>query len=129
MGVAISPDSLVVAENAALILPVHGMVDRAREEARGAHKIGTTGRGIGPAYEDKVARRAIRLCDLADREVVEYKLDQLLLHHNALLRGLGAPEADRAETPAGRLEAAPQALGRASRRASGVRYGKNPAGA
>ncbi|HET8727474.1 MAG TPA: adenylosuccinate synthase [Alphaproteobacteria bacterium] len=110
MGVAISPETLLVAENAALILPVHGVVDRAREEARGPNKIGTTGRGIGPAYEDKVARRAIRICDLADPEVLEYKIDQLLLHHNALLRGLGAPEVGRAETLAGLLEVAPKVL-------------------
>jgi adenylosuccinate synthase len=109
-GVTISPETLVVAENAPLILPVHGMVDRAREAARGDHKIGTTGRGIGPAYEDKVARRAIRVCDLADRPVLEHKLDELLLHHNALLRGLGAEEASRDETLAALLEIAPKVL-------------------
>jgi adenylosuccinate synthase len=91
-GVAITPETLLVAENCALILPLHGVVDRAREEARGAGKIGTTGRGIGPAYEDKVARRAIRLCDLADESVLAAKVEQLLFHHNALLRGLGAEE-------------------------------------
>ena len=91
-GVEISPDSLVVAENAALILPVHGAVDQAREAALGAGKIGTTGRGIGPAYEDKVARRAIRVCDLADPAVLPAKIERLLVHHNALLRGLGADE-------------------------------------
>ncbi len=94
-GVAIGPGSLLVAENAPLILPVHGAVDRAREAASGSNRIGTTGRGIGPAYEDKVARRAIRLCDLADPDVLADRLDRLLLHHNALLRGLGAAEADR----------------------------------
>ena len=91
-GVEISPDTLVVAENAALILPVHGTVDLAREAALGAGKIGTTGRGIGPAYEDKVARRAIRVCDLADPEILPEKIERLLVHHNALLRGLGAEE-------------------------------------
>ncbi len=91
-GVDITPDSLVLAENAVLILPVHGAVDRAREAAAGAGKIGTTGRGIGPAYEDKVARRAIRVCDLADPEVLPEKVQRLLVHHNALLRGLGAEE-------------------------------------
>ena len=65
-GVKITPENLIVAENCPLILPLHGALDRARESSRGDHKIGTTGRGIGPAYEDKVARRAIRLCDLAD---------------------------------------------------------------
>ena len=91
-GVEITPDSLLLAENAALILPVHGAVDRAREAAAGAGKIGTTGRGIGPAYEDKVARRAIRVCDLADNAILPEKVEKLLLHHNALLRGLGAEE-------------------------------------
>jgi len=94
-GVDIGPHSLLLAENAPLILPVHGAVDRAREAASGSNRIGTTGRGIGPAYEDKIARRAIRVCDLADDGVLEDRLDRLLLHHNALLRGLGAEEADR----------------------------------
>jgi adenylosuccinate synthase len=89
-GLKITPETLRIAENAALILPLHGALDRAREAARGEHKIGTTGRGIGPAYEDKVARRAIRVCDLAEPETLSAKLDELLLHHNTLLRGLGA---------------------------------------
>ena len=95
MGVEISPENLLLAENATLILPVHGAVDRAREAAKGDRRIGTTGRGIGPAYEDKVARRAIRVCDLDDRALLEAKVDDLLLHHNALLRGLGAEQIDR----------------------------------
>jgi adenylosuccinate synthase len=82
---------LRIAENVTLILPLHSAIDRARETARGDRKIGTTGRGIGPAYEDKVARRAIRLADLAEPETVADKLDELLLHHNTLLAGLGAP--------------------------------------
>ena len=95
-GVAITPDTLKVAENAALILPLHGALDRARESAAsGAAKIGTTGRGIGPAYEDKVGRRAIRVCDLADPAALPAKLDTLLAHHNALLRGLDLPEIAR----------------------------------
>jgi adenylosuccinate synthase len=89
-GLPVSPETLRIAENAVLILPVHGAIDRAREAARGDRKIGTTGRGIGPAYEDKVARRAIRVCDLAEPETLSHKLDELLLHHNTLLRGLGA---------------------------------------
>ena len=93
-GVIVTPESLKIAENCALILPSHGQIDRAREEASGDKKIGTTGRGIGPAYEDKVGRRAIRLCDLADPATLGDKLDRLLLHHNALLRGLNAPEVD-----------------------------------
>jgi adenylosuccinate synthase len=91
-GVTVTPQSLRVADNVTLILPSHAAIDRAREEARGAGKIGTTGRGIGPAYEDKVGRRALRLCDLADPASLKDKLDALLLHHNALLRGLGADE-------------------------------------
>jgi adenylosuccinate synthase len=89
-GLAVSPDTLRIAENAVLILPVHGALDRAREAARGERKIGTTGRGIGPAYEDKVGRRAIRMCDLAEPSTLSDKLEELLLHHNTLLRGLGA---------------------------------------
>ncbi|MGB9152708.1 MAG: adenylosuccinate synthase [Alphaproteobacteria bacterium] len=89
-GVKISPENLVVAENCPMILPVHGAVDRAREAARGEAKLGTTGRGIGPAYEDKVARRAIRMCDLAEPEILREKLDYMLKNHNALLRGFGA---------------------------------------
>ena len=89
-GLSVTPDTLRIAENAALILPVHGALDRAREEARGDRRIGTTGRGIGPAYEDKVARRAVRMCDLAEPETLAEKLDEVLLHHNTLLTGLGA---------------------------------------
>ncbi|MFQ5783336.1 MAG: adenylosuccinate synthase [Alphaproteobacteria bacterium] len=96
-GVAVTPDNLKIAETAALILPLHGQLDRAREAARGSRCIGTTGRGIGPAYEDKVARRAVRLCDLSDRERLDDKIDELLLHHNALLRGFAMAEIDRAE--------------------------------
>ncbi|WP_207479489.1 adenylosuccinate synthase [Arenibaculum pallidiluteum] len=109
-GVEVTPETLVVAENATLILPVHGAVDRAREEARGASKIGTTGRGIGPAYEDKVARRAIRLCDLADPAVLDGKVEQMLFHHNALLRGFGAPEIEAADLLAQLREIAPRIL-------------------
>ncbi len=96
-GVDLSPDRLKVAENAPLILPLHRMLDRAREEARGKSKIGTTGRGIGPAYEDKTARRAIRVCDLADINSLGAKVDELLVHHNALLRGFEQREIDRDE--------------------------------
>ena len=94
-GVEIKPEMLRVAENAALILPLHSELDRLREELRGAAKIGTTGRGIGPAYEDKVARRAIRICDLTDPAALGERVDALLVHHNALLKGMGAPTIDR----------------------------------
>jgi len=93
-GVQVTPKVLRIAENAALILPLHGELDRMREEMRGSAKIGTTGRGIGPAYEDKVARRAIRVGDLAEPETLGEKLRDLLFHHNALRRGMGAPEID-----------------------------------
>jgi adenylosuccinate synthase len=93
-GVTVTKDSLKIAENVTLILPVHQALDKALEAARGKGQIGTTGRGIGPAYEDKVSRRALRLCDLEHPELVREKLDQLLIHHNALLKGLGAEEID-----------------------------------
>jgi adenylosuccinate synthase len=94
LGVDVSPANLRVADNATLILPLHGELDRLREEASGAARIGTTGRGIGPAYEDKIGRRAIRICDLWDAAALKDKIARLLAHHNALRRGLGAPEID-----------------------------------
>lgn len=109
-GVKITPETLKIAENAALILPLHSHIDKAREEASGSSKIGTTGRGIGPAYEDKVARRAIRVCDLADDAVLEQKVERLLAHHNALLRGLGMPEVDGADLLAKIRDVAPKIL-------------------
>jgi adenylosuccinate synthase len=90
-GLDVGPHNLRVAETTPLILPLHPALDRAREAARGQDKIGTTGRGIGPAYEDKVGRRSVRVCDLAEPETLAFKLDELLLHHNSLLTGLGAP--------------------------------------
>jgi adenylosuccinate synthase len=93
-GVTITPEVLRIAENACLILPLHSTLDQAREQAAGKGKIGTTGRGIGPAYEDKVGRRAIRVCDLADEATLEMKVDRLLAHHNALLKGLGSEPLD-----------------------------------
>ena len=114
-GLDVSPASLRIAENATLILPVHGAIDRARELARGERKIGTTGRGIGPAYEDKVARRAIRVCDLAEPETLDWKLDELLLHHNTLLQGLGAPTFTKQELMDWLLDLAPRILPFAAR--------------
>ncbi|MGK9236291.1 adenylosuccinate synthase [Inquilinus limosus] len=108
--VEVGPENLLLAENAALILPVHGALDRAREAARGEGKIGTTGRGIGPAYEDKTGRRAIRACDLADDAALPGKVETLLAHHNALLRALGAEEVDPAELLAQLREVAPKIL-------------------
>jgi adenylosuccinate synthase len=108
-GVEISPDVLVLADNAALILPLHGDLDVARE-AQATTKIGTTGRGIGPAYEDKVGRRAIRVADLNDREALEAKIDRLLAHHGPLRRGLGLPEAKADELLAALEAVAPKIL-------------------
>jgi len=99
-GAVISPSSLLVSESAALILPVHQAVDAAREALRGATKIGTTGRGIGPAYEDKVARRAIRLGDLASDDALSEKLAALVAHHNVWLAAAGQPLADANEMKA-----------------------------
>jgi adenylosuccinate synthase len=109
-GVDVTPENLKLADNAALILPSHGALDRAREARSGAGRIGTTGRGIGPAYEDKVGRRALRVCDLADPEALEARLEPLLLHHNALLRGLDEPEIDRRELLARLRAVAPRIL-------------------
>jgi len=110
LGVDVTPDRLKLAENAPLILPLHRDLDQAREAASGKGKIGTTGRGIGPAYEDKVARRAVRVCDLADRKALEVKVDRLLAHHNALLRGMGLDEVDRKKLIDLLLELAPRVL-------------------
>jgi len=109
-GVVVTPENLIVAENVPLILPVHGIVDRARETAKGARKIGTTGRGIGPAYEDKVARRGIRLCDLTTPETLREKIEDLLIHHNALLRGYGAEELKTQDVFDQVMEIAPRIL-------------------
>ncbi len=109
-GISVTPDNLKIAETAALILPLHGQLDRAREAARGSKLIGTTGRGIGPAYEDKVARRAIRLCDLDDRESLGDRIDELLLHHNAVLRGFGIPDVDKGSLMADLAEVTPRIL-------------------
>jgi adenylosuccinate synthase len=109
-GLSVTPENLRIAENVPLILPLHPALDKAREAARGENKIGTTGRGIGPAYEDKVARRAIRLGDLAEPEVLARKLDELLLHHNTLLAGLGAPTFGKQELLERLLALAPRLL-------------------
>ena len=109
-GVEVTPKNLCIAENAVLILPLHGQLDRAREEAQGSSRIGTTGRGIGPAYEDKVARRAVRVCDLGDPEALRDRLDRLLVHHNALRKGLGAEPLSGEELHERLVEVAPRLL-------------------
>jgi len=109
-GVEITPDTLKLADNATLILPLHAALDGLRETARGDKKIGTTGRGIGPAYEDKVGRRAIRVCDLAEPETLGDKIDHLLFHHNTLLRGLDQPLIEKSGLMESLLAIAPQIL-------------------
>ena len=107
-GVEISPDNLMLAENASLILPIHGELDRAREAQTSVAKIGTTGRGIGPAYEDKVGRRAIRVADIFDAATLEMRIGRLLTHHNALRAGLGLGPVDAEALKAQILEVAPK---------------------
>ena len=109
-GVAVSPENLRVAENVTLILPLHRELDALRESSNAATAIGTTRRGIGPAYEDKVGRRAIRLMDLADLNTLPHKIDRLLAHHNALRRGLNLPEFDGKEILKELSALAPQLL-------------------
>ena len=95
-GIAVTPDLLMVADNCPLILPIHRDLDALREDASGAGKIGTTRRGIGPAYEDKVGRRAIRVCDLEQLGDLDPMLDRLCAHHDALRAGFNEPPVDRA---------------------------------
>jgi adenylosuccinate synthase len=108
-GVTITPETLRIAENATLILPVHRELDALRESSS-TGRIGTTKRGIGPAYEDKVGRRAIRLMDLADLGSLERKIERLLAHHNALRRGLSLPEIDGGELFRDLAKIAPRVL-------------------
>ena len=109
-GVEVGPRNLRIAENATLILPLHSELDVMREAAAGEGKIGTTGRGIGPAYEDKVGRRAIRVQDLKNLDTLGPKVDRILVHHNALRRGLGQPEIEKSTLMAELTEIAPKIL-------------------
>lgn len=109
-GVEVTPDNLLIAENASLILSLHRQIDNMAEEGRGSNKIGTTGRGIGPAYEDKVGRRSIRICDLANEELLSKRVDGLLDHHNALRRGLNAVEVKKSDIMKELLDIAPRIL-------------------
>ncbi|MDE2339774.1 MAG: adenylosuccinate synthase [Alphaproteobacteria bacterium] len=109
-GVMITPDNLHIAETCPLILPLHSELDGLREDAMGAGKIGTTRRGIGPAYEDKLGRRAIRVCDLAHLDALEAQLDRLCAHHDALRAGFGHPPVDRGALVAALKEIAPVIL-------------------
>ena len=110
MGVAITPDNLAVSESAPLILPLHRDLDALREDAMGAGKIGTTRRGIGPAYEDKVGRRALRVIDLAHLDHIGPQLERLLTHHNALRAGFGVAPVDADELKAQLADVAPSVL-------------------
>lgn len=109
-GITITPATLKVAETVPLILSLHRDLDLLRERAAGKAKIGTTGRGIGPAYEDKVGRRAIRLADLADETTLDARIDRLLAHHDPLRRGLGEAPIDRVAFKAELMEIAPKVL-------------------
>ncbi|MEM8801276.1 MAG: adenylosuccinate synthase [Pseudomonadota bacterium] len=109
-GVSITPETLMIAENTPLILPLHGELDRAREAQNSVAKIGTTGRGIGPCYEDKVGRRVVRVADLADDATLEKRVDRLLVHHDALRRGLGLDAVDRDALIAALRDVAPKIL-------------------
>ncbi len=109
-GVEITPATLMIAENTPLILPIHGELDRARESQNSVAKIGTTGRGIGPAYEDKVGRRAIRVADLADQATLERRVDRAMIHHDALRRGLGLDPVDRQALLSSLADIAPKIL-------------------
>ena len=109
-GVEITPETLMIAENTPLILPIHGELDRARESQSAVARIGTTGRGIGPAYEDKVGRRVVRVADLADRATLELRVERALVHHDALRRGLGLPPVDKAALLDALAAIAPQIL-------------------
>jgi adenylosuccinate synthase len=109
-GVEITPKNLLLAENAALILSIHRQNDNIAEEQRGNNKVGTTGRGIGPAYEDKVARRAIRVCDLENKELLQKRVETLITHHNTIRRGLGVKEVTVEEIMAELNEIAPKIL-------------------
>jgi adenylosuccinate synthase len=108
--VEINADNFAIADNCPLILPLHRDLDGLRETAAGSGKIGTTGRGIGPAYEDKVGRRAIRVCDLAHLDKMDAQLDRLCAHHDALRAGFGQPPVDRAALIAELSEIAPYVL-------------------
>ncbi len=108
-GISISSEQLRIAENACLILPFHGELDRLREGANEV-KIGTTGRGIGPAYEDKIGRRGVRICDLVDPDELEHRLDAVIGHHDALRRGYGVAPIDKSKILADLLAVGPRLL-------------------
>ncbi len=109
-GVSVTPQNLRLSENAALILPIHRELDEIREDSNSSTRIGTTRRGIGPAYEDKVGRRALRVIDLSEPQVIAKRVDALLAHHNALRRGMGKAEIDREALIKSLIDIAPRIL-------------------
>ena len=110
LSVEVGPSNLRISESAILLLPLHQKLDTFRENAAGKGKIGTTGRGIGPAYEDKIGRRAIRIADLLEISALETKIDRLLLHHNALLKGMDRELIDREDLLNDLKEIAPKII-------------------
>src|SRR5215475_1344683 len=110
LGVTVTPDNLILAENATLILPLHRDLDVARETSNSLQRVGTTKRGIGPAYEDKVGRRALRVVDLKDTASLPAKVERLLAHHNALRRGMGLGEVATGELVQALVAIAPRIL-------------------
>ena len=109
-GVEVNPNNLILSEAATLILPFHKEMDEIREDAAGKSKIGTTRRGIGPAYEDKIGRRSIRVMDLASENNLDKRLDVVLSHHNAIRKGLGKTEFKKEQLKKNLLNIAPQIL-------------------
>ena len=109
-GVKVSPENLIISESANLILPFHKEMDEIREDAAGNAKIGTTRRGIGPAYEDKVGRRSIRVMDLLSEENLDHRLETVLLHHNAIRKGLGKKVYKKDKLKKDLLKIAPEIL-------------------
>ncbi len=109
-GVNVTPENLIISESANLILPFHKEMDEIREDAAGKAKIGTTRRGIGPAYEDKVGRRSIRVMDLISEENLDHRLETVLLHHNAIRKGLGKKIFQKDKLKKDLLKIAPEIL-------------------
>ena len=109
-GVDVNANNLILSEAATLILPFHKEMDEIREDAAGKSKIGTTRRGIGPAYEDKIGRRSIRVMDLASENNLDKRLDVVLNHHNAIRKGLGKPEFKKEQLKKDLLNIAPKIL-------------------
>ena len=109
-GVNVEIDNLIISESANLILPFHKEMDEIREDAAGKSKIGTTRRGIGPAYEDKVGRRSIRIMDLRSEKNLDQRLDLVLSHHNAIRKGLGKKIFEKKNLKKELLKIAPEIL-------------------